>query len=351
MILTPYLKHSLGFVKYSAALSFCALLVSCDKNQSPQSSLEVARTGVHSAALDTFGENALIASIYDGGSFWNLQSQARLFNWNHAQDELSTLIAADISDDNQWALSAAAHTLVLWQTKTGKSERFWSAPAEILDVELNQNASLALLGLDDHSAVIFDVRRGGIRRTFQHENRVRSVDFSLDHSLALTGSEDHSARLWDTKSGNELIQLRHQDDVQLVKLSDDGRLAFSASKYDRALIWSTKDGAVQGDIPLKAEHLKRGLRFTSARFSSDNRYLLTGRPDQIVQLWNLTNFTPIARWKLPKRSPWKPTGASVVDVAFSKDPKVFIAIASNGFTHQLVLNLETNPSESTSLNP
>jgi len=311
------------------------LLNACDNRHPPTSSIEVAIKGVHGAALNDDGTAAVIGSIHHGGSFWAISSQERLFNWNHKQDETTTIVAADFSSRGDWALTANPFNLVLWDTRSGKGERFWTAPGEILDAELGPGANTAILGLSDHSAVIFDIRRGGIRRVFQHGDRVRSVDLSRDGRLALTGSEDFSASLWDVASGERLSSLKHEDDVQLVKLSPDGSLALSVSKYDKALLWNTQSGDIVGELRLQAEHIKRGVRFVSARFSEDNTMLLTGRPDQIVELWDTATLSKIHRWHLPKRDAWKPTSAAAVDVAFGQDDTTFFAIASNGFIHQL----------------
>ncbi len=328
--------------KFFISLFVCAL-AACTKTPSPTHSLEVAAKGFHSAAISEDGAFVLVGSIYHGGSFWRMTDEERLFNWNHQSDELTTIVAADFSDNGKWAVSAAPHTMVLWNTDSGKGERYWTAPAEVLDIELNRQGSIALLGLEDHSAVIFDIRRGGIRRVFQHQNRVRSVDFSAQADIAITGSEDYTASIWDTASGERMTTIRHEDDVQFVQLSDDGNVALSVSKYDKALIWKTRDAEIVTEIPLNAEHLKRGIRFTSARFSADNRLLVTGRPDQIVQLWEIETARELARWKLPKRNAWKPTSAAVLDVAFDKNNSTIIAAASNGFVHHLELATDRSP--------
>ncbi len=322
-------------MRYPLFLFLVSLLCACERPLEPSQSFEVANKGTHAAALSEDGKHSIIGSIHHGGSYWNNTQQARLFNWNHKEGEYTTIVAADVSNQGDWALTANPFNLVLWDTATGRGERFWTAPGEILDAELGPNANIALLGLSDHTAVIFNIKRGGVLRTFEHGNRVRSVDLSRDGKLALTGSEDYNATLWDVASGEKLTTLHHDDDVQLVKLSPDGSRALSVSKYDKALLWDTQTGTSIGEIPLGSEHIKRGLHFTAARFNDDASLLLTGRPDQIVELWNTTTQARIAQWKLPKRSAWKPTSAAVVDVSFTADTQTYIAIASNGFVHTL----------------
>jgi len=134
-----------------------------------------------------------------------------------------------------------------------------------------------------------------------------------------------------------LHSFQHNDDVQLVVLSSDGSLVLSVSKYDKAVVWQSETGNVLGELALNAEHLKRGLRFTSARFSEDKRFLLTGRPDQWVELWSLETMETIAKWKVPKRDRWKPTSAAILAVTFGQKENEFWAVASNGFVHRLTL--------------
>lgn len=312
-----------------------AALSACSGDLHPTDSLEVAVKGIHGGALTDDGNAAVIGSIHHGGSYWKIGSQERAFNWNHKEGETTTIVVADFSSDNAWALTANPYNLVLWNTASGQGERFWAAPGEILDAELGPGANIALLGLSDHTAVIFNIRRGGIMRTFQHQNRVRSVDFSKDGRLALTGSEDYTATLWDVSSGNMLKNMKHEDDVQLVKLSPNGDLALSVSKYDKAVLWDTSTGKARGELKLNDERIKRGATFVCARFNEDGTLLLTGQPDQIVQLWDVATLSPVASWKLPKRDPWKPTSASVIDVSFTEEPSTYRAIASNGFIHTL----------------
>jgi WD40 repeat protein len=161
------------------------------------------------------------------------------------------------------------------------------------------------------------------------------VALSNDGRYALTGSEDNSARLWDIQTGQELRRFNHGDEVVTVTLSSDGETAFSVAKYDRAVFWSTATGQVLGELPLQQTAVKRGQSFTTARFSPDGKQLLTGNSDRLVQLWDVSSQQLLDSWRLPKRDPWKPTGASVEAVSFSTSSREYFAIASNGLMHRL----------------
>lgn len=313
------------------------LTAGCDFKKKPESSVEVANVGMTAAALSDDGQYAVVGSLYNGISLWRLTDNERIFDWNHKENTATTLIAADFSPNGEWALTADAHTLVLWNTQSGEAPRYWSAPGEILSVQLSKDGQFALLGLADHTAVLFNVVRGGIVRTLNHSNRVRSVALSEDGKTALTGSEDYSAIAWDLQTGKAIARMQHNDDVQLVAISPDGSLALSMGKYDKAVIWKTENGETVGELDLNAERLKRGLKFTSARFSNDNALLLTGQPDQVATLWRIDNLKAVQSWRVKKRRAWKPSSASLLDLAFTSDPNRFKAVASNGFVFDLTL--------------
>lgn len=312
-----------------------AALPGCGKYTPPTASIEVAAKGVHAAAISDDGKFSSIGSIHHGGSLWRNRDGERLYNWNHKQDDFTTIVASDFSPDHGWAITSDPHTMVLWNMTDGSAFRFWTAPGEVLSTALSENGNFALLGLGDHTAVVFDIKRGGIKRTFGHKNRVRSVDLSDDGRYAVTGSEDYSAALWDMASGKKIFDMPHEDDVQLVAISPDGSLILSAAKYDTVKVWDTKTQKALGSVPLGAEKLNRGLRFTAAKFSKDNQYLITGRPDQIVQLWNARKLKLLKTWRLPKRSAWKPTSAAAIAVGFGPGKGKYVAVGANGFIHKL----------------
>lgn len=307
-------------------------LIGCtEPSHEPESVLEVASVGLNAGRFSERGEFACVGSLYHGISLWRTSDRERLFDWNHKKNESTVLIDCQFTPDGKWAITADVSTLVLWNTETGEGVRYWQAPGEILSVALSPDGRFALLGLNDHTAVLFNIQAGGVVRTLHHNNRVRSVDISADGKIALTGSEDFKAIAWNLKTGEAISTQQHNDDVQLVKLSSDGSLALSVSKYDSALLWKTSDGSKIGELDLGAQKITRGLRFTSARFSEDNNWLLTGRPDQIISLWSTKNLEEVERWKIPKRRAWKPQGASIIDVAFAPQQNRYFGLSSNGF--------------------
>ena len=340
MMTRPFPKIDLStymdrFVSLLLITLMLFLLAACDGSQLPSKSGENAVKGIYSASLSQNGKLSIIGSITHGGSLWTTRNNERRFDWNHNKGEPTNIIASGFSPDGLFAMTADHQTMVLWDTTTGEAVTFWTAPNEVLSIELTPSGNYALLGLGDYTAVLFDVKRGGIQRTFYHQDRVRSVALSVNGKLAVSGSEDRTAKLWDMASGKEIFSWDHEEEVVTVAIAPNGKKALSVAKYDKAVIWSTTTGKALGNLALSAGAIKRGQTFTSARFSDDGRLLLTGNSNRLVQLWDTRSFKQLASWTVPKRDLWKPTSASIVAVSFSVKQDVYYAIASNGFTHQL----------------
>lgn len=335
---SPVTARVASLSSWLVLLLLCTLTSACEHKHKPEQSWEVAVKGIYAGAFTPDSKMSLIGSITHGASLWRVSDNERLFNWNHKQGTNTNVIAAAFSPEGNFAFTADHQTMVLWSTSSGKALTFWTAPNEVLAVDLTPEANFALLGLADHSVVLYDVKRGGIKRTFYHKNRVRSVKLSADGKLAVSGSEDETAKLWNVNDGKLIHSWQHSNEVRLVGISPKGDKAVSVSKYDKAVVWDANTGAPIGEIPLQAHQLRRGLTFTSVVFSRDGELLLTGNSDRTVQLWETKTLRELQSWELPKRDAWKPTSASVVALSFSESPDHFYAIASNGFIHRLQRN-------------
>jgi WD40 repeat protein len=311
-------------------------LSACSDEHLPESSIEVASKALYSGSLSPDGEWAFAGSVFQGGSLWRIKDGERLYNWNHtADEEKSIILFADIASSNTKVMTADESTLVLWDINTGEASRFWTSPAKILDIALLGNGQYAALGLADQSAVIFDAVRGGVSRTFRHTGQVNSVAVSDGKSLLITGSEDRTASIWRLNSGEKLFTIRHEEAIDFVTLSQDGNYALTASQYDKAEIWDVSTQQSLGAIPMKKQHINRGLRVTAAAFSNDSALLLIAYPNRVIELRDVSTLAIIDQWMLPKRNQWQPTSAVVLDLAFDRQQGVFHAISSDGFLHRL----------------
>lgn len=317
----------------SAGFLALGLLMGCSYGDKPASSVEVAVQGLYSAAVSADSRYGIVGSIQHGGSLWNLQSQERLFNWNHNKDGYSNLVAAAFSPEGDFAITAGQQDMVLWQVSDGQPVWFWNAPAGILDATLSPAGNWALIGLENNTALYFDIKNGGLKYTLRHQGRVRAVDVSDDGDWALTGSDDNKARLWDLTTGELVLSVEHGNGVNTVALSPSGQFAFSAGQLDKALIWRTGSGQVYQTLTTDERLVPQRISYTSAVFSNNSDQLLTGTSSGLVQLWDVSAGAEIRRWQVRKREQFRPTSASVYGLGFGNG--VYYAIASNGLMNEL----------------
>lgn len=313
------------------------ILTGCDSSaHSPARWLELTgQGGAYSIAIAPGGHHAVVAAVTHGGSLWDLDQPARLYDWNHQVGEFSLLSVVDIAPDGRHALTANPQNLVLWNMDNGTAEGFWSSPGEILAADLSTGGSYALLGLANHEAVYFDIRNGGIKSTLRHPARVRSVALNDSKQMALTGADDYTARLWDLNTGEVLQQVKLGNTVDTVALSPNGRLAFSSGSLDQALVWDTSSGEPLFHLSGNEALFPRRLSYLSARFSENSDRLLTGRADGTAELWDVNRGTLIKRWKIHKRAAYGPTSTGVIALGFGSDGSTWLAAGSNGFINWL----------------
>lgn len=323
----PYLRF--------LCLSLCSVLVACTPAPGPSSELEVAARNVQSAALSRAGDYAAVGSAYHGGSFWSVSDGERLYNWNHTGGETSLIQRSAISPDGGWAVTVDELSLVLWDTTSGQSAGYWRLPAQALDIALGRRGNVALVGLSDGRALVYDLRRGGILLQFAHDDRVNSVAVSDDLTVMATGSEDGRVSVWDANTGDLRHQREYDEPVQQVALSADGGRVLAAAKYDRVEIFTADDNQLVWQLPFSRERIKRGLNIGAARFSLDGRYLLTGRPDGFVQLWDIDGQAEVYAWQLPERKMWQPSASPVMALSFTPNPDQYRAVSGNGFVYTL----------------
>ncbi len=290
-------------------------------------SYELAAQGAYTGALSTGSELALIGSMNHGASLWSTRDPARLFDWQHRPGDFADLVAGAFSPNGTRAVTADPRTLVVWDTATGEATASWATPGTTLSVALADDGRV-LMGMSDHSAVLFDAHSGAHVHTFLHQGTVGSVALSADGRWALTGSDDESAVLWDTGSGAAVHRLPQDNPVRVVALSKNGRYAFTASQSRAVTVWQGADG----EPTLVLTDSNPGV--TSARFSPDERYLLVGYVNRVVELWDLTTGRQLERWHTAPLRPWQNHGGAVLALGFGPAERYF-ALAGDGRLLQL----------------
>jgi WD40 repeat protein len=315
------------FPLYSLFFLACS---ACKYNEEAIQTQQHAIQGTIDAVISQDAQFAIVSSLNHGVSYWNLKKNKRLFTWNHDnKNEAITLVG--LSADNLRAITASQRNFALWNTQTGKAYGFWKAPDSIRAIAISNRARYVLLGLKNGLVIHLDMKTGRrLEFTGHRLEAISSVALSANGLWAFTGGNDYRGILWNTKTGIPKRLFEHKTRVVYLMLNQKGTLAFTAGTLGNAYIWDLTNGEQISHLQLK----KREYVITSARFSHDNNYLVTGAPGKDIRLWSVKKGAPIKRWQARTRNQWKPSGAIVYAVAFSKKDHFIYSESSAGYSEQ-----------------
>ncbi|XOV83949.1 MAG: WD40 repeat domain-containing protein [bacterium] len=317
-----------------ARITFCALVLlalsACSSDDRPSGSWELAAQGFYTGAISANGQLAVVGSLNHGASMWRTSDKERLFNWAHASGEFAQLVAAGFSPDGTKAVTTDPRTLVLWDTSSGKALNYWATPGAVMDVAVLNDNRHVLLGLKDHSALLFDATSGAYESTLLHQGVVGSVDVTAAGDMALTGSDDYTAVLWHLNSGAARHTFQHDNPVRTVALSEQGNYSFTAAQGDLVAIWDNSSGALMHTLHSGINH-----GAVSARFSSDESLLAVGYANRRIILYRVSDGRTLQTWDPGTRHAMRPTGASILEIAFHENSATLLALSGDGRLLQL----------------
>lgn len=285
--------------------------------------LPIASQGILSGDLASDGSAALIGSIHHGGSFWDLKSKERLFNWNHQSGKMSSLRATAISKNGQRAVTCEEDTLVLWDTGSGKYKQFWQADDRILAIALNEKGDRALMGLRNGTVSYFDLDKGVALYNFKHLAEVRNVGLSQNGLTGISAGDDNTVKIFDLKSGTEIQSKVLSNQIKTVAISDSGKLAFATAQREDSIIWD-----IAADKTLYKKH-NRVTNYTSADFSDNEKYLSLGSFSGLIVRLDIKTGKELNKWQAKPRQAYG-SAASKAVISLIDDNKTISALMSDG---------------------
>lgn len=306
-------------------LAVVSLTVLAACSDPPSQTWQLAENGgLMSASLDADGGRVLAGSVAHGGSLWRLSDGGRLFDWNHAEDAHSVLVASAFSPDGSLAATAERNGIVAWRTDNGQPAGFWRTEAGVRSLALSGDGRWLLAGLFDGVAMLIDLRVAQPAGRIQHRFVVNTVALDGAGRLAVTGSDDGAVQVWNITDGSERLAWRYSSGVSTVAISHDSRLVYAGRQHGKGEIREIDSGRVVSQIGHD-----RGT-IVAARFSADGRRLLTGLPSGNLILWDVESGTPLRQWVAPRPAIWRPTALVPLDVAFDERSGRVLGVFSDG---------------------
>lgn len=278
--------------------------------------------GLLTASFSNDGSLALVSATNDAARLIDVETNKTIHQWRHT-DNNSGIIKTAISANKKFAITAERNSLAMWEVTSGKIIGYWDFPS-ITDIAISANGLFAVIGMESDKAYYFDLYNGKIIHTFTHDGFVNTVALSKNNQFVITGGNDQYAKLWIIKTGELVQQWRQNFKIYDVLLSDDGEYAMSNASLGKTKLWSTETGKMISQLPM------RYMTVSASAFSADATTLLTGRPNQRIDLWDVKTGTLLNTWLPPQSFLLSRDTFAIIALAFTGDGQSFVSENSRG---------------------
>lgn len=298
---------------------------------------------VQAAAISNNGEFSLVSTTEEGLRLYDTQSSKMLHHWQQEEDGISQIVAIDFSEDASVALAASRTVLVLWDTSSGAVLGAWrNDTSELLDVAVSNQGQHIVLARRDGVVVYFEPNTGRRVEFTAHTDRVNQVVISANGQYVLSGGNDHQAILWQTNPVTILHTFKTQGRITKLTFDTKGTLALISSAEEAQI-----RHLVTGQLVQKLRFPRQKV-FTSAVFSKNNQWLLTGTASRLVELWDTKSGRVKCQWRVKGQPDDYPIRAAILGLAFLSPQQVAIeSSAGYGEIWQLppACQTQNNPEE------
>ncbi len=281
--------------------------------------------GSTSFALSRDARFALLYSKEHQLVLWDLYENQKLASLGAQDPQTNTVSHIRISDNGRFAVTATQMNFAVWDLAWAQAEGLWSiSDGLIRDIDITSNGEQVLLGLSNGKTIYVNLVTGRRLEFLAHNEKVNSVAISPNGRYALSGGNDYIAYLWDTETGQILQKFEHEQRINRVALQRDGKLAFTSDGGNQARIWNLQTGEMVSEL----KSFSRQLIFSTARFSDDGKYLVTGTPSSRIMVWDVESGKRVDGFEAEPLKDTRPPRAVVYDAAFDNQNRVISATSA-----------------------
>jgi WD40 repeat protein len=309
-------------------LGFALLLQACSVPESvPLNRTKLSDLGVYAADISSDGKYTVVSEVSGAIRVHSVADNSIKYTWQHQGDTRNLVDNVKFSPNDAFVISADSEAFAIWSMASGEPLGFWRIDqSSIQDVAMSDSASDILVARANGSVMFFESDTQRRLEFLGHgENKVNSIDLSANGKYALSGGNDYYAYLWSTETGQVIHAFAHANRVTRVKLDQQARFAFTADGQNDAQIWDIQSGEAISQL----QFIERQIIFTSAVFSDDGKYLLTGSPSKRLMLWDVQSGKSIKQWRVAPSDGPAPQSAVVYAVGFTDNQAVSIASSGN----------------------
>ena len=206
----------------------------------------------------------------------------------------------------------------------------------VLDVAASlDDEHVAATSIDQNKIQLFRTKTTTrIEQYAGHSDLVTSVRFNYNQKSLISTSNDRTIRTWNIATGQHTTA-QCPSRINNIDLSWSETIMVSTHLKDMRF-WNVSSGTAQVIHTLKNAHRDQ---ITCARFTADERYVISSGQDHIVKIWDVRTWQPLFEPGFEEEEYTCPVGVAKTKLCVSPDSQFVVAGSQNGYVY--VLNIKT----------